>query len=170
MPRYRRYLAPGQTVFLTLACRGRLSWLEGETAKVRALSALHALKQVHPFAHLAHVLLDDHLHVMLRPAPRVQVPALVGSFKRAAMVGSGGRRGGRMWQRRYHDHIVRDAEDFQRHLDYIHFNPVKHGCAPRASAWSWSSLAAWTARGVYAPDCGEVMSTSIWGFAEGWDR
>src|SRR3546814_19294976 len=61
---------------------------------------------------------------------------------------------GRLWQRRYFDHVIRDADDFARHLDYLHFNPVKHGLVRRAADWRWSSFGAWAARGVYDVDWG----------------
>ena len=61
----------------------------------------------------------------------------------------------RLWQRRYHDHVIRDADDFARHLDYLHFNPVKHGLAEDPGAWRWSSLAAWRARGEYPQGWGQ---------------
>ena len=53
---------------------------------------------------------------------------------------SKGERG--IWQRRYCEHTLRDQDDFSRHLDYIHFNPVKHGYAPRVQDWPYSSFAA----------------------------
>src|SRR5437868_10576764 len=45
-----------------------------------------------------------------------------------------------IWQRRYWEHTLRDQDDFTRHLDYIHFNPVKHGYAPRVQDWPYSSF------------------------------
>jgi putative transposase len=45
-----------------------------------------------------------------------------------------------VWQRRYWEHMIRDQEDLHRHIDYIHYNPVKHGLAQAARAWPWSSF------------------------------
>src|SRR5690606_22525515 len=45
-----------------------------------------------------------------------------------------------IWQRRYWEHLIRDEVDLQRHVDYIHFNPVKHGHVPRAVDWKYSSI------------------------------
>ncbi|MCL1634548.1 transposase [Luteimonas sp. SX5] len=150
MPRYRRYFAPGQTVFLTLVCHERQPLLRSEAAKRLILDALRDQRLRHPFKHHAHVLLDDHLHLLLSPAEQVTVPRLVGGFKLAVLARWPG--ACRLWQRRYYDHIIRDADDFARHLDYIHFNPVKHGLVAHAGAWQWSSLAAWRARGAYGSD------------------
>ncbi|MCX7556247.1 transposase [Xanthomonadaceae bacterium JHOS43] len=158
MPRYRRYFRDGQTVFLTLATHGRYPWMADDAACNMVLASLRAAKQRHPFRHHAHVLLHDHLHLMISPYPGVEIPALIGCFKRAALsrlhhIAPATRR---LWQPRYHDHIVRDENDFARHLDYLHFNPVKHGLAQHAGAWPWSSLAAWQSRGVYAPTWGHT--------------
>jgi putative transposase len=45
-----------------------------------------------------------------------------------------------LWQRRYWEHTVRDDADLVRHVDYIHYNPVKHGLASRVSDWPYSSF------------------------------
>jgi predicted ester cyclase len=48
-----------------------------------------------------------------------------------------------IWRRRYWEHTLRDEDDFARHLDYIHYNPVKHGHAARVRDWPFSSLRRW---------------------------
>ena len=63
---------------------------------------------------------------------------------------SKGERG--IWQRRFWEHLVLDEGDLQRHLDYIHINPVKHGHAARASDWSHSSLHRYIREGELAMD------------------
>ena len=157
MPRYRRHFASGQTVFLTLVCHGRRPWLGRAGARDAVLSALRDVHVRTPFRHHGHVLLDDHLHLMLRPSAAAGVPQLVGDFKRAvqARIRQPDSRT-RLWQRRYHDHIIRGAEDFARHLDYLHFNPVKHGLVHRAWEWPWTSLSSWIDRGVYPEGWGEI--------------
>ena len=157
MPRYRRHFASGQTVFLTIVCHARQPWLGSEGARDIALMPLLDARSRHPFRHLGHVLLDDHLHLMLSPAVGTQVPRLVGWFKRTVQARAslpGNPR--RIWQRRYYDHVIRDADDFARHLDYLHFNPVKHGLVDHAVAWPWSSLSAWIERGMYPEDWGSI--------------
>jgi len=44
-----------------------------------------------------------------------------------------------IWQRRFWEHSIKDDEDFERHLDYIHYNPVKHGYVEKAADWMWST-------------------------------
>jgi len=57
-----------------------------------------------------------------------------------------------IWQRRYWEHAIRDDEDFERHVDYIHFNPVKHGHVNRIADWPHSSFHRYVERGLLAPD------------------
>lgn len=60
------------------------------------------------------------------------------------------RRGERgIWQRRYWEHLIRDERDYQRHFDYIHYNPLKHGHVQLLADWPWSSFHGAVAMGVY---------------------
>jgi putative transposase len=61
-----------------------------------------------------------------------------------------------LWQRRFWDHIARDQEDVNRHLDYIHYNPVKHGHAPKPLDFPFSSFPKYMERGIYAPNWGAI--------------
>ena len=54
-----------------------------------------------------------------------------------------------MWQRRYWEHLIRDDRDFSAHVEYIHFNPVKHGLVSAPSEWQHSSFPKWVAKGLY---------------------
>ena len=59
-----------------------------------------------------------------------------------------------LWQRRFWEHQIRDDRDYQAHVDYVHFNPVKHGYVGRAVDWPYSSFHRYVREGVYAPDWG----------------
>ena len=63
---------------------------------------------------------------------------------------SKGERG--IWQRRYWEHTLRNEQDFERHVDYIHINPVKHGYVTRVGAWPYSSFHRMVKLGVYPED------------------
>lgn len=54
-----------------------------------------------------------------------------------------------IWQRRFWEHQIRDEHDFERHLDYIHYNPVKHGYAKRAKEWPYSTFHRYLQQGIY---------------------
>ena len=57
-----------------------------------------------------------------------------------------------VWQRRYWEHTIRNEADYAAHMDYIHFNPVKHGLAEHPAAWPFSSFLKCVAQGVYPED------------------
>jgi hypothetical protein len=59
-----------------------------------------------------------------------------------------------IWQRRFWDHIIRDQDDHNAHLDYIHYNPVKHGYAAKPTDYPWSSFGSYLENGIYPPDWG----------------
>ena len=69
-----------------------------------------------------------------------------------------------IWQRRYWEHTIQSEGDLATHVEYIYFNPVKHGLASRPRDWPHSSFHDWVARGLYeidwaadaAPEIGEV--------------
>ena len=72
-----------------------------------------------------------------------------GGSRRASLVR---KREAGVWQRRYWEHTIRDDRDYAVHMDYIHFNPVKHGLAARPADWPFSSFARCVARGLYPID------------------
>jgi REP-associated tyrosine transposase len=57
-----------------------------------------------------------------------------------------------LWQRRFWEHVIRDDEDFARHVDYIHYNPVKHALVTNPFDWRWSSIHLYARRGIVTPD------------------
>jgi len=59
-----------------------------------------------------------------------------------------------VWQKRFWEHMIRDEDDFRRHVDYVHYNPVKHGLAGRAGGWRWSTFARFVREGIYPADWG----------------
>jgi putative transposase len=68
-----------------------------------------------------------------------------------------------VWQRRFWDHAIRDDEDFRRHVDYIHWNPVKHKHVTRVKDWPHSTFHRYVKQGVYAEDWGFMEPPSITG-------
>jgi putative transposase len=59
-----------------------------------------------------------------------------------------------LWQRRFWEHTIQDEDDLRRHLDYLHFNPVKHGLVANVDDWQHSTFHAYVSRGVYPPNWG----------------
>ncbi len=164
MSNYLRARLPGGTYFFTvnlLERRRRL--LVDHIADLRA--AFRATQAVRPFEVIAIVILPDHLHCVWRlPAGDAD------NANRWAQIKSGfsrclprderrslqriARRERGIWQRRYWEHLIRDDNDLRRHVDYIHFNPVKHGHVSRVIDWPYSSFRRWVADGVNGVEWG----------------
>jgi len=148
--RYRRADVAGATYFFTvnLAERHR-TLLTDHIDTLR--TAMRDVKQWHPFHIDALVILPDHLHcVWTLPERDADYPlrwALIKAGfsrripkteRRNVSRADKGERG--IWQRRYWEHMIRGEGDYARHVDYIHYNPVKHGYVPRAADWPYSSI------------------------------
>ncbi len=73
---------------------------------------------------------------------------------------------GKIWQNRFWEHLVRDEEDYRRHLDYIHINPVKHGLAARPEDWPHSSFGHYRDKGWYEPGWGAALPDFVGDFGE----
>jgi putative transposase len=71
-----------------------------------------------------------------------------------------------IWQRRYWEHVILDDADLARHVDYIHFNPVKHGLVQRARDWPHSSFHQHVKRGLLPPDWGGDVGEISGSFGE----
>jgi putative transposase len=152
----------GATYFFTLALQDRSTrWLVEHVGRLRQAVA-HA-KARHPFRIAAMVVLPEHLHALWRLPPGDDDAAsrwlLVKQGFAEGLAAAGGPRaageaGHKLWRRRFWEHRIADAQDFQRHVDYIHFNPVKHGWVQRAVDWPHSSLHRFIREGTLAPDWG----------------
>jgi putative transposase len=71
-----------------------------------------------------------------------------------------------LWQRRYWEHAIRDDADLERHVDYVHFNPVKHGYVSQVRDWQFSSFHRYVERGILPADWGGDMSALSGEFGE----
>jgi len=66
-----------------------------------------------------------------------------------------------LWHPRFWEHLIRDEEDWKRHMDYIHYNPVKHGLASTPADWLYSSFHNAVGQGWYEASWGEHISEEI---------
>jgi putative transposase len=71
-----------------------------------------------------------------------------------------------IWQRRYWEHTLRDERDYERHVDYIHFNPVKHGWVTCVQDWPYSSFHRMVRLGVCPLDWGGDVAIDMTAFGE----
>ena len=157
MSRYRRSPAAGGTFFFTvnLADRKRCLLVE-EMDRLRRAFELTRMR--YPFHMLAYCVLPDHLHTVWKLPENdadfgLRWSVIKRSFSRG-LPAAGARSASKiskrekgLWQRRLWEHQIRDDEDLQRHVDYEHLNPVKHGLVNRVADWPNSSFHAYVERG-----------------------
>ena len=134
---YRRADATGGTYFFTVnVAEWRSDVLVRHIDNLRA--AMKTVKDAHPFAILAMVVLPEHLHAIWRLPPGDADSPLRWSLMKAEFsrrmakdehirASRQAKRERGIWQRRYWEHQIRGEIDFARHVDYIHYDPVKHG-------------------------------------------
>ena len=168
MSNYRRCHIPGGAFFFTVATRDRAPVFADERHVAALRRALRQVKATRPFAIDAMVVLPDHLHCIWRlPTGDGDYSSRWREIKKAASrliaPASDVRRERAVWQRRFWEHAIRDDEDWRRHVDYIHFNPVKHGLVRHPLDWPWSSLRAALARGWYEASWGDVEPEGVAG-------
>jgi putative transposase len=174
MPNYRRARTPGATWFFTVNLLQR----RANDLLVREIDILRACiakeRAARPFSINAWVVLPEHMHwIWTLPIDdhdfSTRWRRIKTDFSRAVPLSEGrdptrmkrGERG--IWQRRYWEHQIRDEIDYCRHVDYIHYNPVKHGWARCAADWPHSSFSQFVARGVYTNDWSSADGIEILG-------
>ena len=149
MVNFRRNFAPAATYFFTVTLRNRRSAVLTDHIDLLGRS-FRDVRAKYPFDTKAIVVLPDHLHALWTlPDGDTDYPrrwqGVKSRFTRAlAKAGvplTKDERGEyRLWQRRFWEHTIVDERDLQSHLDYIHYNPVKHGLVGRAADWPHSSF------------------------------
>ena len=155
MPNYVRWREKGATFFFTVVTHNRRPILTEPHSRRLLRDSFLRIRLALPFEMSCCVLLADHLHCLWTlPPGDDNFPErwrLIKTEYTQGWLSSGGgdacvtphhhlegRRG--VWQPRYWEHRIRDEQDYYRHRDYIHLNPVKHGCADRPADWPWSSI------------------------------
>jgi putative transposase len=171
MSDYRRYRVPGGTYFLTINLLERRSDL-----LVRHIDSLReavrCTRRERPFRIDAWVVLPEHMHCIITlPSDdddfSNRIKAMKIRFVRAVSVterrchsrAARGERG--IWQRRFWEHVIRDDADHARHMDYVHYNPVKHGHVATVCDWPYSTFHRLVEAGVYPRDWGAAAPDDI---------
>ncbi|MBD2256493.1 transposase [Pseudanabaena sp. FACHB-2040] len=164
---YRRAKTPGATYFFTVVTYQRQRIFH-EAENVQLLrQAFHHVKQRHPFTIDAIVILPDHIHCLWtlpegvadfstrwrlikdhfsrRCSNRYKEHHTLSRIKKEEQA---------VWQRRFWEHQIRDETDFANHVDYIHYNPVRHGLVISPQSWPYSSFSRYVEAGKYLSDWG----------------
>ncbi len=169
MPEYRRAYIPGGSFFFTLVTNQRRKILTLPESREALRYAFSMVQNLNSFEIIAICLLPDHLHcIWTLPVVDADYSTrwkMIKAFFSRKYLRAGGMSGEislskiqkgevGVWQRRFWEHTLRDEIDFNRHLDYLHFNPVKHGLVEEVSAWPWSSFHRYVRTGYYPVDWG----------------
>jgi len=174
MPDYRRAYLKGGTFFFTVVTYRRHPIFEAEPAIDLLRRCFKLVMIEYPFNIDAIVILPDHLHCIWTLPDNdfdfsVRWRRIKASFSRNYSGSTAGdisesmrkkkERG--IWQRRFWEHRIREQEDFNRHCDYIHYNPVKHGLADSPAEWEYSSFRKFVENGLYPESWGQTPERDL---------
>jgi len=154
MSNLRRYHTAGNWYFIT-----NVTYLRRPVLVEHADLLLSAFERCRErVAHDLHawVILPDHFHAVINSKDGDMsgiMQRIKMGFAAHLRLRTGNRRG-RVWQNRFWDHVIRDEEDLNRHIDYIHYNPVKHELASSPFEWKHSSIHQFHLEGIYDQDWG----------------
>ena len=150
--RYRRAFQPGGSFFFTVVTARRLPVFASTTAVDVLRDAFRAVRQKRPFDIEAIVILPDHLHcIWTLPAGDADFMTRWRLIKTWFSKHAGLKD---VWQHRYWEHVLRDERDLIKHVDYIHYNPVKHGLVVMVIDRPYSSFHRYVEHGLCAEDWG----------------
>ncbi len=154
---YRRARTPGGSYFFTLALQDRTSSLLIE--HIHSLTrAFRQTRTNNPFLTLAIVILPEHLHVLWKLPPddcdystrwrQIKTYFTQAVIKQGVVLNKNARGEYNLWQKRFWEHQISDEKDLEQHINYIHYNPVKHGLVIHPTDWEFSSIHRYIKKGV----------------------
>ena len=167
MSNYRRARTDGGTYFFTMVTYRRRHIFVDESVVNELKQAIKEVKQQSPFVIDAWVVLPDHMHcIWTLPEGDSDYSKRVGQIKSrftrrvkerfhdSSLVTQSQKRKHEqaIWQRRFWEHEIRDQMDFEKHVAYIHYNPVKHGLVNHVVDWPYSTFHRYVEKGIYSND------------------
>ena len=167
MVNYRRNRALGGHYFLTLTLKDRkASYLTDNIDLLR--DSFRNCRRTIPFFIKAIVILPEHLHCIIALPPnennyseiirKIKAHFTKGLVKQGVTFNKTTNGQYDYWQRRFWEHTIRNERDLTTHINYIHYNPVKHGLVSTVREWPYSSFHRYVERGLIEPDWGENLS------------
>lgn len=176
MPEYRREYIPGGLYFFTVNTYKKQPVLVEDGIRNALRDGINLARQSHPFSIDAWVLLPDHLHciwrlpeedgnfslrwsIIKRHVTKYSETQRHHSIRRS--VSRKNRNEGSLWQRRFWEHQIRDEADYRKHIDYIHWNPIKHGYVKQLKDWPYSTFHRYVAQGLYSEDWAGINEITV---------
>lgn len=158
MSNFKRYFQNDNTVFVTIITYNRQPILLENINILRK----SLIMPKYNYKIIAGVVLPDHMHLLIQNSNADEFSKIITSIKVSfskqfplntkQTENQLLRREKGIWQRKYYDHIIRNDKDLNRHLDYIHYNPIKHGYVRCAKEWEYSSFKKFHKLGFYEED------------------
>lgn len=176
MPNYRRTRTTGGTYFFTVVTGERRKILTAPESRLALRNAINTARLQYPFIVEAWVLFPEHLHcIWTLPEGDKDYSKRWGLIKAgfskqmrktlhddARLTGSKQmHRETTIWQRRFWEHSIRDEEDFRQHMDYVHYNPLRHGLVTHVKDWPYSTFHRYAAMGVYPENWGRNVALNV---------
>jgi putative transposase len=161
--RYRRVIVAGASYFLTVVTYRRRPLFAKPNAVELLQAAIQRIQEKRPFVVEEQVVLPDHVHALWRLPDgdfdyatrwrqiKEAFTRAYASHHRLPIRDAGRQARGEqtVWQRRYWEDLIRNDRDFSAHVEYIHFNAVRHGLVSAPCDWPHSTFPDWVARGFY---------------------
>ena len=159
MSKYKRMYLPGNSYFFTVVTENRIN-LFSEQESIQLLRAAFRYVQLRkPFKIEAICVLPDHIHciwVMEKDVNYSMRWQMIKTyFTRQYRYQNPDLKQKKLWQSRFWEHVIRDQDDWRRHIDYIHYNPVKHDLVESAKDWRYSSFCKFYEQGYYESGWGD---------------
>jgi len=172
MSRYKRLRQRGGCYFFTVVTYQRFPYFRNNANIERLRKAISHVKHRKPFHIDGIVILPDHIHcVWWLPDNDSDNSSRWAQIKRRFSMSLDEsekrefsrkvRRERAIWQPRFWEHLIVDDEDWRRHMDYIHYNPVKHGLVRKVSKWPYSSFSRCIQRGWYLQEWGDSVAEDV---------
>lgn len=147
---YRRIFVENSLLFLTLVTNDRKNLLIDNIEFLK--QALYNVKKIYCFEVIAYIIMHNHIHCIIEPENILEYPKIIKSFKYAFTKNVGlvkpTYKGTKVWQNRYWEHTIRNEQDLYKHIDYIHYNSMKH-CNIAPKDWEFSSFQKYVENNMY---------------------
>ena len=167
MSNYKRIYFSNRSYFFTVVTHNRIK-LFAEDKNVQLLkSAFRCVLSRKPFKIEAICILPDHLHCIWTMTEdsnySIRWQMIKTNFSRQHRCQNPEFKQKKLWQPRFWEHVIRDKDDMHRHIDYIHYNPVKHGLVESVGDWRYCSFVKFQDQGFYEKGWGESEPESVVG-------
>jgi putative transposase len=166
MSNYKRLYHKGGWYFFTVVTYERRRFFDNPQSVDLLRKAISFTKESHPFDIDAIVVLPDHIHSIWQLPENdddfsTRWRSIKTYFSKHTESEVNHRGEKLVWQRRFWEHMIKDEEDWRNHLDYIHYNPVKHGLTKRPIDYKFSSFKKCINKGWYPEKWGDTIKTDI---------